>query len=261
MRKLIAALFAAVSIGTPVAAQRDPGAGGGFQPRGERMEQDRVIAREGVREVFGRRGERRERQEARQERRADRSDDRAGWRAERRTDRQAYRAERRADDRAFRQERREDVEALREGRVSPREFRRDRARDWRDFERDRRTDRRDFRHDRFEDRRGWNGGGWTRAWRQDRRYDWRGWRARNGGLYRLPRYVAPPGWGYGYRRFGLGVFLGAPLFASDYWLNDPWSFRLPPARGPYQWVRYFDDVLLVDTRSGYVVDAIHDFFW
>jgi hypothetical protein len=26
-------------------------------------------------------------------------------------------------------------------------------------------------------------------------------------------------------------------------------------------VRYYDDVLLIDVRNGYVVDVIHDFFW
>ncbi len=36
---------------------------------------------------------------------------------------------------------------------------------------------------------------------------------------------------------------------------------LPPAYGSYRWVRYYDDVILVDLRSGYVVDVIHDFFW
>jgi hypothetical protein len=28
-----------------------------------------------------------------------------------------------------------------------------------------------------------------------------------------------------------------------------------------RWVRYYDDVLLVDVYTGEVVDVIHDFFW
>jgi hypothetical protein len=36
---------------------------------------------------------------------------------------------------------------------------------------------------------------------------------------------------------------------------------LPPVYGPYRWVRYWDDALLVDVRSGRVVDVIHNFFW
>jgi hypothetical protein len=51
------------------------------------------------------------------------------------------------------------------------------------------------------------------------------------------------------------------LFAPDYWINDPFYYRLPPAYGPYRWVRYYNDALLVDVRSGYVVDVIHDIFW
>ena len=38
-------------------------------------------------------------------------------------------------------------------------------------------------------------------------------------------------------------------------------YRLPPAWGPYRWVRYWDDALLVDTRTGMVVDVIYSFFW
>jgi len=36
---------------------------------------------------------------------------------------------------------------------------------------------------------------------------------------------------------------------------------LPPTYAPYQWVRYYDDVLLVDMATGEVVDTIYDFFW
>ena len=52
-----------------------------------------------------------------------------------------------------------------------------------------------------------------------------------------------------------------PVFGNRYWINDPWQYRLPAVYGPYQWVRYYDDVLLVDTYTGEVVDVIHNFFW
>ncbi|WP_281363134.1 RcnB family protein [Parasphingopyxis algicola] len=55
--------------------------------------------------------------------------------------------------------------------------------------------------------------------------------------------------------------MGAAFFGSRYLINDPWQYRLPAAYGPYRWIRYYDDVLLVDVRNGYVVDVIHDFFW
>ena len=79
-------------------------------------------------------------------------------------------------------------------------------------------------------------------------------------LYRLGRYYAPYR-GYRYRRFDIGLYIGAAFFGSRYWLDDPWRYRLPAAYGPYRWIRYYDDVLLIDTRDGYVVDVIHDFFY
>ena len=51
------------------------------------------------------------------------------------------------------------------------------------------------------------------------------------------------------------------FFGSRYWISDPWRYRLPPVYGPYRWVRYYDDALLVDIYSGEVVDVIYDFFW
>lgn len=100
---------------------------------------------------------------------------------------------------------------------------------------------------------------WSSDWRRDRRYDWRHHRSRYGSLYRLGRYYDPFGWGY--RRFSIGYSLRPSYYSSNYWLNDPWSYRLPPAYGPYRWVRYYDDALLVNIYSGQVVDVIHNFFW
>lgn len=51
------------------------------------------------------------------------------------------------------------------------------------------------------------------------------------------------------------------FYSSRYWIDDPWQYRLPDVYGPYRWVRYYDDALLVDVYSGEVVDVIHDFFW
>lgn len=101
---------------------------------------------------------------------------------------------------------------------------------------------------------------WDRGWRNDRRYDWRGHRDRYRSYYRPGRYSAPYRNDH-YRRFSIGIHLGSPFYSNRYWIADPWYYRLPPAHGPYRWVRYYDDVLLIDVRNGYVVDVIHDFFW
>jgi Ni/Co efflux regulator RcnB len=114
------------------------------------------------------------------------------------------------------------------------------------------------------DHRGWNdnhgnAGAWNKGWRNDRRYDWRGYRASNRAQFRGPRYFAPRGMSY--RRYTPGYRLQPFFYAEQYWIDDPYDYRLPPAYGPYRWVRYFDDVLLVDIRTGTVVDVISDFFY
>ena len=100
---------------------------------------------------------------------------------------------------------------------------------------------------------------WSRNWHHDSRYDWRRWRDRNRSSFRLGFYYDPFGWSY--RRWSIGSFLFPSYYQSRYWLHDPWHYRLPPAYGPYRWVRYWDDAVLVDTYTGEVVDVIHNFFW
>lgn len=103
--------------------------------------------------------------------------------------------------------------------------------------------------------------GWDRhGWRSDRRYDWYRYRNANRNLFTLNRYY-PPYRGYSYSRARIGIRLGSSFYGSRYWINDPWRYRLPEVYGPYRWVRYYDDVLLVDIYTGEVVDVIHDFFW
>lgn len=102
---------------------------------------------------------------------------------------------------------------------------------------------------------------WSNDWRRDGRYDWNRYRSYNRDAFRLPHYYAPGGWGYGYRRFSIGARIAAPLFARNYWISDPWAYRLPPAYGPYRWVRYYNDAVLVDLRTGFVVDSIYGIFW
>jgi hypothetical protein len=113
----------------------------------------------------------------------------------------------------------------------------------------------------YSDRDVGNRGGWNRGWRDDGRYDWNRYRALNRNAYRLPRYYAPSGWGGGYRRFGIGTRLSAGLWGQNYWIADPFDYRLPEAYGPYRWVRYYGDALLIDLRTGLVVDTVYDIFW
>jgi hypothetical protein len=173
-------------------------------------------------------------EQQRAERREERRDDRRDWREERRENRQEWRGERR-------EERRDDR----------RDWRDDRREDRRDWRQDRRQDRREFRQERRE---------WNRDWRRDQRFDWQRYRQYNRSIFRAPSYYAPYR-GYRYNRFSVGAVLDALLFGRNYWISDPWHYRLPPAPYGFQWVRYYNDVILVDTYNGRVVDVIYDFFW
>jgi hypothetical protein len=137
-----------------------------------------------------------------------------------------------------------------------------------DQDRDGRVDRRWDSDGNGQVDRHWNGNGnnradndWNNGWRNDRRYNWQQHRNTYRNAYRAPRYYHPYGNGYQYRRFSVGFYLDSLFFGSRYWINDPWQYRLPPAYGSYRWVRYYDDVLLIDLRNGRVVDVIYDFYW
>ena len=102
---------------------------------------------------------------------------------------------------------------------------------------------------------------WDRNdWRRDNRYNWSGYRNQHRDVFRAGRYYSPYN-NYSYSRLSIGFFLNSGFFGRNYWINDPYQYRLPEVYGPYRWVRYYDDVLLVDIYSGEVVDVIHDFFW
>jgi hypothetical protein len=101
---------------------------------------------------------------------------------------------------------------------------------------------------------------WDNRWRDNNRYDWHRYRDSNRTVFHLGLYYAPYR-NYSYSRIGVGFYLDSLFFGSRYWIADPWTYRLPEVYGPYRWVRYYDDVVLVDIYTGEVVDVIYDFFW
>ncbi|MEO8547019.1 MAG: RcnB family protein [Sphingomicrobium sp.] len=100
---------------------------------------------------------------------------------------------------------------------------------------------------------------WRNHWRSDHRYDWREHRRRHHSLFHFGFYFDPFGWNY--QPYSIGWRLWPSYYRSNYWLNDPWMYRLPYAPPGYRWIRYYDDALLVDMWDGTVVDVIRDFFW
>ena len=100
---------------------------------------------------------------------------------------------------------------------------------------------------------------WTSNWRNNHRYDWRRHRDHHRSIFRIGFYYDP--FGYSYNRFGIGSYMYPSYYRSNYWISDTWRYRLPPAYGPYRWVRYHNDALMIDTWTGEVVDVIYGFFW
>jgi hypothetical protein len=136
---------------------------------------------------------------------------------------------------------------------------------------DRRSDR--YRDDRRDNGGSWNNGrndwnqgrgrqtyDWNRGWRNDNRYDWQRYRYSNRNIFRGGPYYSPYQ-NYGYNRLGIGIILDSLFYDRNYWISDPYSYHLPASPAGTQWVRYYNDVVLVDVYTGEVIDVINDFFW
>lgn len=292
MRKLLIGLLAAASALTPVAASAAPDGprrGGGFQARAERVERSDGGGQRGQSESRPQRAERQQQRQARQPRQAPQAvqqpaqaqaqaqaPQRRQWQGRGGRD-NANRAELNRRIQETREASRQSAEGLapRYQRQAAENQRRSEQRlreQYRDNRRD--NDRRDWRDNRNDGRNDWRNGrdndrrwsdnrrdrDWNRGWRNDRRYDWQRYRYSNRNIYRLSPYYAPYR-GYSYSRFSIGFGLDPLFYGSNYWISDPFYYRLPPAPPGARWVRYYDDVVLVDLYSGQVIDVIYDFFW
>lgn len=100
---------------------------------------------------------------------------------------------------------------------------------------------------------------WNTNWHHDRRYDWRDYRDHHRSIFRVGIYFDPFGWGY--QRYDIGWRLWPAYYEQTYWLTDPYMYDLPYAPWPYEWVRYYNDALLVNVFTGQVADVMYDFFW
>ncbi|HWI85008.1 MAG TPA: RcnB family protein [Sphingomonas sp.] len=132
---------------------------------------------------------------------------------------------------------------LRHDRREIRDERRDLQRDYRDG-----ASRRDVRDDRRD----------LRDARREYRDDWRDYRGRHPDIYRNGRWYGPRG--HRYRPVNVGYRFDRAFYERRYWI-DPYRYHLRPVLGWQRWVRYGDDVLLVDVRSGRVLEVINRFFY
>jgi len=93
--------------------------------------------------------------------------------------------------------------------------------------------------------------------KQDYRENWRDYRQKNRNAFRGTRFNAP----FRYRTFNDGVSIGSSYYAPRYRVSNYQNYRLPQP-GRYQtYVRHYNDVLLVNTRTGRVVRAYRGFYW
>lgn len=293
MRKALLGILMAATAGMPIAAQaQDPDRTEGRTERAAaRAERNAEHYREQGERNQARSEQRQQRQEARQEVRVQRQERAApvqvqqqqtqqSW-AGRRGDGDGQRGQRWSGGRtdsnreAYRQ-RVEETRAANQQSIDQsiggnyaREGRRNQARTEQQLrreygigQRDGRDGRWDGRRDdnRWSDRRDGRRSSWNHSWRNDSRYDWQRYRYANRNLFRSGGYYAPYR-NYRYNRLSIGLFLDSLFYSNRYWLSDPFQYRLPPAPYGTQWVRYYDDVVLVDVYTGEVLDVIYDFFW
>ena len=140
-----------------------------------------------------------------------------------------------------------DAQSAREVRHDRQEVRHDRAEVRRDM---RRGDYREAREDRRE----------AREDRRETREDWRDYRRAHGDVYRRGAYAAPRG-GWRYRPVSVGYRFAPAYYSSRYWINDPWTYRLATPGAGLRWIRYGNDVILVNIRTGRVIRVHSAFFW
>lgn len=93
--------------------------------------------------------------------------------------------------------------------------------------------------------------------RRDTRPAWQVQRDSNRQLYRAPQFRAP----FHYQRFSVNSRIDQRMSASSYRLSDYSRYRLPRPDRYQTYVRHYNDLLLVNTRTGRVVRVYNNFYW
>lgn len=93
--------------------------------------------------------------------------------------------------------------------------------------------------------------------RREYREDWRDYRSRNRAAFRAPAFRAP----FRYHRFSSGSSIDRRYWAPGYRVNNYARYRLPEPGRNQRYVRHYNDVLLVNVRTGRVVRAFNSFYW
>lgn len=92
--------------------------------------------------------------------------------------------------------------------------------------------------------------------RREVREDWRDYRENHRDVYARGNFRAP----FRQQQWRPGARISSNYYGPRYYINDPYRYRLPnPGRG-LRYVRHYDTVLLVNPRSGRVVQVYDRFF-
>lgn len=97
----------------------------------------------------------------------------------------------------------------------------------------------------------------VREARQEYRGDLRDYRRSHPRVYSRGAWRAP----FPYRQWNRGARLNRSYYAPRYYINNPRYYRLPAPGRNMRWVRHYDDVLLVNIRTGAIVDVHRGFFF
>lgn len=108
-------------------------------------------------------------------------------------------------------------------------------------------DRREIRHEQRDVRRA----------REEYRGDLRDYRRSHPRVYARGNWNAP----FRYQRWDRGARLRPTYYAPRYFIGNPGTYRLPAPGRNMRWVRHYDDALLVNVRSGVVIDVYRGFFF
>ncbi|MCJ2184022.1 RcnB family protein [Novosphingobium sp. 1949] len=131
---------------------------------------------------------------------------------------------------------------------------RESQRDVRDAKHDlRQAERHGDRHDVREARKD------VRHAQREARQDWRDYRKAHRSAYKRPAYVGPRG--YRYAPVAVGHRFAPAYYGDRYWVRDYARYRLPAPRAGARWVRYNNDVVMINIRTGRVLTVYNGFFW
>ena len=99
----------------------------------------------------------------------------------------------------------------------------------------------------------------TREDQRELRSDWKDYRRSHRDTFHRAAFRGPRGWTY--RPLRVGASLDRAFWGSSYRINNWSTYRLPRPGRNLAYVRYGNDVLLVNIRTGRVIQVFSSFFW